>query len=462
MENDRLNITTISKLPPHNLEAECSVLGALLLSPTDCDKVFPILKPEDFFRDANRRIYKHLIEMSNENIPIDLTLLRERLSRFDEMDAIGGDAYLGQLMQDVHVIGHLMYYTNIVHEKSGLRKIINIGSQMVEDAFAATATYREVITKAEQSIFNFVESETNNRVFDAHDTAENLSNYLDAKLRKKDNLLMTGFHRVDEILDGLHPSQLIVIAARVSMGKTALVTNILEHVAIDLQKTVLFVSLEMSNVEIGLRLLQSRGLIDAEKIKKVEKLNGERPKVLKTITEIAQGQFFIDETSSRTVTEISSLARRYKRKHDLSLLIVDYIGLVTPENTREQRNEQVARIARQLKTLARELKIPVICLAQLNREAENTDRPRLSHLKESGAIEQDADVVMFIYREEQGMKKEEAQEKGVEGKATIIVAKNRNGECADVQLNWLGQYTRFENPTYHDDNEPTLYDVRNF
>jgi replicative DNA helicase len=246
------------------------------------------------------------------------------------------------------------------------------------------------------------------------------------------------------------------------MGKTAFVTNIAEYISFDLQQTVLFISLEMSKIELGLRILQSRGLISGEKIKKKKLLKEDYDKLHRTLNEMEHAKLHIDETPNRTVTEIAAIARRYKRQHGLRLLIIDYIGLITPENDRDPRQEQVAKIARQLKGLARELKIPVICLAQLNRQVDTSggNRPRLSHLRESGAIEQDADVVIFIHREEQYMTKDEAREKGIDGKADIIVSKSRNGRCDDTRLNWFGEFTRFENPTHHTNNEPMLYDVR--
>jgi replicative DNA helicase len=465
-ENDCLDITSISKLQPHNDEAECSVIGAMLLDPQWCDIVVTILKPEDFWRDAHRRIYQHLVNMRNENIPIDLTLLIDRLRKADEIDAVGGESYIGELMQDVHVVSHTAHYARIVHDRSVLRKTIHVGSQIVENGFDPIKTGKEVLSEAEQAIFDLSETQTVNCIADMPDVVTDIYQYIDNKMNKNDDILKTGFHDVDEILDGLYPSELIIIAARPAMGKTAFATHIADYVSFDLQQTVLFVSLEMSKRELGLRILQSRGLVDGERIKKKKLLPEDYQKIHRTFDEMYRAKLHIDETPSRTVTEISANARRYKRKHDLKLLVIDYIGLITPMNERDPRQEQVAKMTRQLKKLAKELKIPVVCLAQLNRQADvsgGNNRPRLSHLRESGAIEQDADVVMFIHREEQYMTKEEAQEKGIEGKTDIIVAKNRNGCCGDVKLNWYGKYTRFETPTYHTDNEsPTLLIVREF
>ncbi|MDR2439927.1 MAG: replicative DNA helicase [Planctomycetaceae bacterium] len=450
-----------NKLPPHSEEAERAVIGALLLDPEWCDEVVMLLRPDDFWRDAHRRIYQHLVDMRNENMPIDITLLINRIKKADELEAVGGHAYIGELMQNVHVTAHTAHYARIVRDKGLLRKMIHIGSEMVEDAFTVTMTSREVLGKAEQTIFELSELQTVNHVADMPDVVANLYEYINDKLNENDNTLKTGFHDVDDILDGLHQSELVVLAARPSMGKTAFVTNIAEHTAFDLQQTVLFVSLEMSKKELGLRILQSRGLISGERIKKKKLLKEDYNKLHRTLNEMEHAKLYIDETPNRTVTEIAAIARRFKRQQDLRLLIIDYIGLITPSNERDPRQEQVAKIARQLKGLARELRIPVICLAQLNRQADinGNNRPRLSHLRESGAIEQDADVVIFIHREEQYMTKEEAHEKGIEGKADIIVAKSRNGRCDDTRLNWFGDFTRFENVTHHTEKEPTLYDV---
>jgi len=257
----------------------------------------------------------------------------------------------------------------------------------------------------------------------------------------------SGFRDLDNLTGGLHDSELVILASRPSMGKTALATNIAEHVALKSNETCLFVSLEMARLELAQRMLCSLGRINGNKFRSGYVSSGDREKLVEVSNKLSTAPLFIDDTPSRSVTEIAACSRRLKRTSNLGLIIIDYLQLIEPDNLKDPRQEQVAKIARRLKGLARELKLPVICLAQLNRQVEagtEVRRPRLSHLRESGAIEQDADVVMFIHREEYYHTKEEAEEKGIVGIADLMVRKQRNGPTGDVKLKWFQQFTRFE------------------
>ena len=258
----------------------------------------------------------------------------------------------------------------------------------------------------------------------------------------------TGFKDLDNLTGGMHDSEFVVLAARPSMGKTALATNIAEYVAIEANVATLFVSLEMARLELAQRMLCSQGKIDANKFRSGFLSGDDRKKLVEASAKLGKAPLFIDDTPARTITEIAACARRLKRKQNLGLIVIDYLQLIQPDDPRDPRQEQVAKMARRLKGLARELKVPVLCLAQLNRQAEQGKeghRPRLSHLRESGAIEQDADVVMFVHREEYYHTHEEAVEKGICGQADIIVAKQRNGPTGDIKLAWFDKFTCFEN-----------------
>jgi replicative DNA helicase len=450
-KTESVNLSMFDHLPPHNAEAERAVVGALLIDPIVCDEVLSVLREDDFYLDANRRIFKNIVGLRNDNCGIDLTLLIERLKKNEEFDAAGGEVYLAELMEAVQFLGHVKYYADIVREKSILRQLIHTGSLIVQDSFAPDANSKDMLNKSSQQIFELCESQTTNMIVDMKTALDTVRDYIDSKMRGIVDGIKTGFPKLDEILEGLHANELIIIAARPSMGKTALAANIAEHVAIDQKLAVLMVSLEMSAFELTLRMICSRGRIDGEKIRKNRMLQADHEKFQIATNELATAPIYIDESPSRTIAEIAAIARRLKRQSDLRLIVIDYIGLIEPENQSDPRQEQVSKIARRLKGLARELKIPVVCLAQLNRQAEMTkdNRPKLSHLRESGAIEQDADVVIFIHREDRYMSQEEASQKGLLGKADIIVAKQRNGRIDDTVLQWTGEYTRFDDPTYH-------------
>ena len=382
--------------------------------------------------------------MHNEGKGIDLILLTERLRRTGEMEQIGGEAYLAELMSQVEVAAHAPRYAEIVRDKSILRDLIETTSNILSNAYESEKTPRELIAEAEENIFQISDERSSKNVLPMRDIMEDF-------WKKIDDMemggILTGFEKIDKMLNGLHASELIILAARPSMGKTALAANIAEHVAIEEKQPVLFFSLEMSRDELAMRMLCSRARVKKRYIIDNNLSEDERSRINKAHSDLANSLLFIDDTSAHTVSEIAAVARRLKRQNGLALIIIDYLTYIEPDNPLEPRQEQVAKAARRLKGLARDLDVPVLCLAQVNRQAEQAkdNRPRLSNLRDSGAIEQDADVVMFVHREEYYRRDDEAYDQDLKGKAEIIIAKQRNGSTGTVELQWAAEFTRFLN-----------------
>ena len=440
----------LDRLPPQNLDAEKGVLGSLLMNPVVCDDVALILRPDDFYADANRKLFAHMLGMHDDGGRIDTTLLVERLRQAGDLEAIGGTAYLAEVVQSVAVAAHAEYYARIIRDKATLRALIQVGSEILRDAYDSTVDPREVVSRAEEKVFSVHDQRSSSQAVNMHDVLIEAFEHIDQRLEHGGATgLPTGFTDLDSLTGGLHDSELVILAARPSMGKTALATNIAEYVTVESNKATLFVSLEMARLELAQRMLCSRGRIDGRKFRGGYLSAEDRDKLVESSAKLSTAPLFIDDSPSRTITEIAAGARRLKRKAELGLVVIDYLQLIEPDNPRDPRQEQVAKIARRLKGLARELSVPVLCLAQLNRQAEagkEGHRPRLSHLRESGAIEQDADVVMFVHREEYFYNsREEAEEAGVAGQGELIVSKQRNGPTGVIKLSWLEQHTRFEN-----------------
>jgi replicative DNA helicase len=444
----RLNSEILDRLPPQSLEAERAVLGSLLLDPQLCDEVALLLRAEDFYADANQRLYRHLFSLHDEGKRVDITLLVERLRQSGEYEAIGGGAYIAEVAQSVPYAHNAPHYAEIVRNKASVRELIHAATEILRDAWDAGYEPRELLSQAEERIFGVHDRRSNDRITHIQDLLIEAFDRIDARAGGAGgDAIPTHFRDLDELTGGLHPSEFVVLAARPSMGKTALATNIAENVAIESRVPVLFVSLEMSRLELAQRLLCSQGSIDGRKFRNGFISSAEREKLIEASGKLSQSPLFIDDTPSRTVTEIAACARRLKRKEKLGLVVVDYLQLIQPDDPRDPRQEQVAKMARRLKALARELQIPIMVLAQLNRQVEASGReehrPRLSHLRESGAIEQDADVVMFVHREEYYHTKEKAEELGITGQGLLVLAKQRNGPTGDVKLQWSSAFTRF-------------------
>lgn len=433
---------------PQSVEAERAVLCSLLLLPEVADEVALILRADDFFDDANRRLYKRLAAMHDEGAAVDVTLLIQRLRDAGEYEAVGGAKYLAELSDAVATAAHAEHYARIVREKATLRGLIEASTDILREAYDPTVEPRQLLSRAEERVFGILEEKGQGQVAAIRDVLHEALARIDARMKHEHAFggLETGFDDFDEMTGGLHGSELVILAARPSMGKTALAMNVVEHIAIDCQQPTLFVSLEMSALELGDRLLCSRAKVNGHKVRNGQISIEESQKLIRTAAEVSTAPLYIDDSPSRTMTEIAAAARRLKRREGLALVVIDYLQLIEPDNPRDPRQEQVAKIARRLKGLARELQVPVLCLAQLNRQTEATrdNKPQLSNLRESGAIEQDADVVMFIHREEYYATSEDERER-LRGQADLMVRKQRNGPVGDVKLTWIHDFTRFTN-----------------
>jgi replicative DNA helicase len=442
----------LDRLPPQSIEAEKAVIGSVLLDPFVCDDVALLVRPQDFYGHAHQILFRHLLAMHEAGQRVDITLLVERLKQGGDYEAVGEAVYLADIAQSVPTAANASYYANIVRDKATLRALIHASTDILRDAYNQNLDAREMLSGAEEKIFRILEDKGIGELAPISEVLTAALSRIDARLTHggMSGGIESGFTELDALTGGLNASELVIIAGRPSMGKTALATNIATNVAVNenQKQTVLFVSLEMSRLELVERMLCSHGRINGHKLRNGMLSAAERKKLPEASSQLSQAPLFIDDSPSRTMTEIAATARRLKRREDLKLVVIDYLQLIEPDNSKDPRQEQVARIARRLKGLARELKIPVLCLAQLNRQAEASkdNRPRLSHLRESGAIEQDADVVMFVHRDEYYMNNDEDRER-VAGKADIIVSKQRNGPIGDIKVDWHKDYTRFDNPT---------------
>lgn len=430
---------------PFDLDAEKGVLGSILLSPQIYVDVAAVIRPSDFFSVANETIFRVLSEIYSENGgSVDLTILVSRLRLSGEMAEVGGEAYLAEIMNSVQVSMHAVVYAKIVRENSIRRALINKCGAISRMAVESDLDARTLSSMAEEQILSIGDESgiTEDSMTPISDVITMTLKMLDDRSRNVSDGILTGFRGLDDITGGFHNSELTILAARPGMGKTALALNIAENVSVEQQKTVLFYSLEMNKTELGSRLICSRGGINGKKFRMGFLNDRDKNNLLQVMKDYENSGMIIDDSPTRTVSEIAANARKIKRNSGLSLIIIDYLGLIEPDDSRIPRQEQVAKIVRRLKCLAKELDIPVLCLCQLNRAIENSrdNRPKLSHLRESGAIEQDADVVMFVQRSDERNRDYEDME---EGNARVIVAKQRNGPIGDVAMNFENCFTRF-------------------
>ncbi len=441
----------LDRQPPRSIEAERAVIGSLLLLPEACDEVALIVRPEDFYDGAHRSIFTHMLALHEGGRQIEPMLLGQLLRDAGQYESVGGAAFLLELSQEVATAAHAEHYARIVRDKAVLRSLIHASTDIIQEAYETGVDAREMLSRAEERVFRILDNKGDTQVRSIRDVLHESLARIDARMQRDQAYggLETGFIDFDELTGGLHNSELVILAARPSMGKTALAINIAEHIAVDENgpgKAVLVVSLEMSSLELGDRLLCSRARVNSHRLRNGQLGAEESRRLIQTAADVSRGQLFIDDSPSRNMTEIAATARRLKRQNDLSLVVVDYLQLIEPDNPRDPRQEQVSRISRRLKGLARELNVPILCLAQLNRQAEaaRDSKPQLSHLRESGAIEQDADVVAFVHREEFYQNNAEDRER-LKGQADLLIRKQRNGPIGDIKLTWLHEFTRFEN-----------------
>ncbi len=456
----------LERMPPVDLDAERGVLGSIFLHPDACDEVALLLRPGDFYDDAHRKLFEHMMQLHEGGRGVDSTLLFHSLKEAGDFEAVGGAAFIARVIESVANAAHARYYADIVRQKATLRAIIDAGTEIVREGYTEGEDARDTLSRCEQRIFAILDHRSDAQVRPVKSLLHDAMERLEARMNGHEELgLHTGFTEFDKLTGGLHDGELNILAARPSMGKTAMALNIAEHVAMQERQRVLLISLEMSSIELADRMLCSLSRVNGHHVRNGTISNEDRRWLVEKSGELSNSPLHVDDSPSRTVTEIAASARRISRreKDPLRLIVIDYLQLIEPDNPRDPRHEQVSRMTRRLKGLAREMQLPVLCLAQLNRQAEDgkNKEPKLSHLRESGAIEQDADVVMFVHREEYYRRGEEAEQ--FAGQAELLLRKQRNGPTGDVKLIWRKEYTRFENPApdrlsefdaYNDYREP--------
>jgi len=433
----------LDKVPPHSIEAEMSVLGAMMLSPDAIGLCVQWLDQDCFYRQAHRAIFKVLLDLYDTNKPVDFVLVREALKASGQLDEIGGDAYLVTLAESVPTVANAEYYARVVKEKALLRAMIAAAGEIVRDAQAQGQNVEEVLDRCEQRIFEITERKIVGQAQDVRTILSQVMQTLDLQGGHSVTGLDTGYYELNDMTRGFQPGELIILAARPSVGKSALALNFAEHVAVDQNQSVAFFSLEMSREELALRLLSSRARVDGQKLRKGQLSTPEVRKIQEVADFLYKAPLYIDDTPGLRVIDMRAKARRLMARYGIKLIICDYLQLMSAPGA-ESRQVEVSNISRGLKALARELRVPIIAIAQLRRESEEHNRPRLSDLRESGAIEQDADVVLLIHREEMKYAVGSDERAQVQGQAELLVAKQRNGPTGKVDLTWLRQFSRFE------------------
>ena len=435
------------RVPPHSIEAEQAVLGGLMIAPEAWERVADRIAEHDFYRRDHRLIFRAINELTSKDMPCDAVTLGEWFEAQGLDDDVGGMAYVIELANSTPSAANIVAYADIVREKSVLRQLIDTGTEIAGDAFQPEGrSSQELLETAEQKVFRIAEAGARGRkgFVSMRSAVKDAFQILHHRFENKGQItgLPTGFTDLDDMTTGLQPSDLVILAARPSMGKTALALNMAENAAMRTKKAVAVFSMEMSASQLAFRLISSLGRINQQHLRTGDLAEEEWPRVTSAITMLSEAKIFIDDTPALSPGELRARARRLKREHDLGLIVIDYLQLMQVPGNKENRATEISEISRGLKALAKELDVPVVALSQLNRSLEQrTDKkPVMSDLRESGAIEQDADLIMFIYRDE--YYNADSPEKGV---AEIIIGKQRNGPTGSVKLAFLGQFTKFEN-----------------
>src|SRR5579883_1143406 len=442
--------TALERPLPQNLDAERSVLGAILIDNHALNTAIEKLKPEDFFHDAHRRIFNQMIQLGESQQGIDLITLSDQLRRKGELEAAGGAAYIAQLIDGAYRISNLDHYARIIKEKSLLRNLIHATDSIKQTALDAEEDADSLLDRAESSIFQIAEDRIRTGLVSMKDVVDENMERLERVINEGKQVtgLRTGYDDLDNLTSGLQPSELIFLAARPSVGKTSFALNIAENVTVQHQAPVAIFSLEMSKESLLMRLLASQARVDAHRFRTGHLRREDWREMTQALAQLSVSPLWIDDSGSATVTEIGAKARRMKRDRGLSLVIVDYLQLIAARGRFSNRNEEVSSITRGLKALAKELKVPVLVLSQLTRAPEREERsPQLADLRESGAIEQDADVVLFIHRKYLFKKKSDDITDEDRAKTELKIAKQRNGPVDSIPLVFIGKYTRFEQST---------------
>ena len=436
--------TTLERLPPQNLEAEQAVLGSMLLEEEAVVRAAELLQEAAFYRDGHRKIFAALLALYRNTTPVDLVTITDELKRRALLDEVGGPSYLATLTSVVPTAANVEYYCRIVKQKAILRDLIRASTQIATDCYEEAGEPDLLLDKAESLIFAIAASKLRRDAVAMKDIIKSSIELIDTLYQRKGMItgLPTGFTELDQQLAGLQPAELIVVAGRPAMGKSSLALCIAEHVALAQKAGVALFSLEMSKENLVQRMLCSHGRINAHNVRTGMLSTSDWPNLTKAAGKLSEAPIFVDDSPGVSVLELRARARRLKSRHNIGLLILDYLQLMEESSQAENRQQEISIISRSLKALARELHIPVIAVSQLSRAPERREsfRPRLSDLRESGAIEQDADVVLMLFREDYYHPTDE--NKGI---AEVIIAKQRNGPTGTIKLAFLSEYTRFEN-----------------
>lgn len=435
--------TSGSRIPPHSIEAEESVLGGILLDNHVINTVLEIVTAEDFYRSSNASIFAEMQSLSDKRDPIDVITLTQALKTKGLLTEVGGVEAISRLASITPTSANSGYYSKIVKELSLRRKVIHEASEIVQDAFSTELSAEEFLDHVETKILSVAEKRSSTSFYPVSSVVQESLRLVEKMYDRKEPItgVPSGFKDLDMMTAGWQPSDLVIVAARPAMGKTSLVLSMAQWIGIHLKRPVALFSLEMSKEQLVMRMLCSEARVSASKVRTGQLSDRDFPKIVESASIIAEAPIYIDDTAALSVTEMRAKARRLHRENPLSLIIVDYLQLMRSPTYSDSREQEIADISRSLKALAKELSVPVIALSQLNRAVESrTDkRPMMADLRESGAIEQDADIITFIYRDE--VYNPDTQDKGV---AELIVGKHRSGPTGTVRLAFSGEYTRFD------------------
>ena len=437
------------RLPPQNLEAEVSVLGGVLLDNEALSRALEVIKEGDFYRESHRKIFSAVLDLYEKSEPVDLITLAEALKKREVLEQVGGIEYLNSLVNSVPTAANISYYAKIVKEKAILRRLINRATDIVTQVYGTPGSVDDFLDQAERSIFEISEDRVRPSFYPLKDIIKSSFKTIERLYEKRQLItgVPTGFTKLDELTSGLQASDLIIVAGRPSMGKTAFALNIAIHAAVEGGISAAIFSLEMAKEQLALRMLCSEAKVDAHRLRGGFLSESDWPKLTRAAGSLSEAPVFIDDTPGISALEMRAKSRRLKAEHNLGLVVVDYLQLMRGRADSDTREQEISDISRSLKALAKELRIPVIALSQLNRRVEERGdkRPQLADLRESGAIEQDADVIIFLYRDDVYNKSEDNPNKG---KAEIIIGKQRNGPTDKFERAFLDKFTCFENLTY--------------
>ena len=432
------------KLPPQNIEAEQSVLGGILIENEAVNKVMEILSADDFYRDAHRKIFNALINLSERDEPADLITVKNELQKTNQLDSIGGASYITSLMDSVPTAANIEYYAKIVKEKAILRNLIQTSTEIITKSYQDRGDVEEFLDEAEREIFQISENRVKPSFYPIKKVVKDSFEIFQRLYEKKELVtgVPSGFKELDRMTAGFQPSDLIIVAGRPSMGKTAFCLNVAQHAAIENKITVGIFSLEMSKEQLVIRMFCSEARVEGNRLRTGFLAESDWPKLTIAAGNLSEAPIFIDDTAALSVLELRAKARRLKSDHGLGMLVIDYLQLMRGRSRVENRQQEISEISRSLKALSKELNIPVIAVSQLSRRTEERQgmRPQLSDLRESGAIEQDADLILFIYRDEVYNRSADNPNRG---KAELIIGKQRNGPIGQIELQFEDKFTAF-------------------